>query len=206
MTRKLLAYIFKILHAIYPYRAYAYIRSRCNIIRSLWLRNSFKRCPDNVYLGKIGHIEHPECISLGKGVSFGDYFYLYANKQAGQPSPEITIGDNCWFGAGNHITANLRIEIGNNLLTGKHVTISDNNHGNTDIGTLREAPRLRNIVSKGSIRINDNVWIGDNAIILSGVTIGEGAVIAAGAIVTKDVPPYTIVGGNPAHIIKNSQP
>ena len=56
--------------------------------------------------------------------------------------------------------------------------------------------------SKGNIKIFDDVWIGSNAIILSGVTIGQGAVIAAGAVVTKDVPPYAIVAGNPAKIIK----
>jgi virginiamycin A acetyltransferase len=56
--------------------------------------------------------------------------------------------------------------------------------------------------SKGPIIIEDEVWIGTNAIIISGVTIGKSAVIAAGAIVTKDVPPYAIVGGNPARIIK----
>lgn len=56
--------------------------------------------------------------------------------------------------------------------------------------------------SKGDIRIEDDVWIGCNAIILSGVTIGQGAVIAAGAVVSKDVPPYSIVGGVPAHVVK----
>ena len=56
--------------------------------------------------------------------------------------------------------------------------------------------------TKGNIIIKDDVWIGANATILSGVTIGQGAVIAAGSIVTKDVPPYAIVGGNPAKIIK----
>ena len=56
--------------------------------------------------------------------------------------------------------------------------------------------------SKGDIIIKDDVWIGTNAIILSGVTIGQGAIIAAGAVVTKDVPPYAIAGGNPAQIIK----
>ena len=56
--------------------------------------------------------------------------------------------------------------------------------------------------SKGDIIVKDDVWIGANAIILSGVTIGQGAVIAAGSVVTKDVPPYAIVGGNPARVIK----
>lgn len=56
--------------------------------------------------------------------------------------------------------------------------------------------------SKGDIIVDDDVWIGQNAIILSGVHIGQGSVIAAGAVVTKDVPPYAIVGGVPAKIIK----
>ena len=56
--------------------------------------------------------------------------------------------------------------------------------------------------SKGDIIIQDDVWIGSNVIICSGVTIGQGAVVAAGAVVTKDVEPYSIVGGNPARLIK----
>lgn len=56
--------------------------------------------------------------------------------------------------------------------------------------------------SKGNIVIKDDVWIGQNAIICSGVTVGQGAVVAAGAVVTKDVEPYAIVGGNPAKFIK----
>lgn len=56
--------------------------------------------------------------------------------------------------------------------------------------------------AKGNIIVNDDVWIGDSALILSGVEIGQGAVIAAGAVVTEDVPPYAIVGGVPARVIK----
>lgn len=57
-------------------------------------------------------------------------------------------------------------------------------------------------VSKGDIVVGDDVWIGYNATILSGVTIGQGAIVAAGAVVNKDVPPYAIVGGVPARVIK----
>lgn len=60
--------------------------------------------------------------------------------------------------------------------------------------------------TKGAVIIEDEVWLGANSIILSGVTIGKGAIVAAGSVVTKDVPPYTIVGGNPAKFIKNRVP
>ena len=65
-----------------------------------------------------------------------------------------------------------------------------------EFGYAREAG------SKGDIVVKDDVWIGYGAIICSGVTIGQGAIVAAGAVVTKDVEPYAIVGGNPAHFIK----
>lgn len=57
-------------------------------------------------------------------------------------------------------------------------------------------------LTKGKIIVKDDVWIGMSVLILSGITIGQGAVIAAGSVVTKDVPPYAIVGGNPAKILK----
>ena len=56
--------------------------------------------------------------------------------------------------------------------------------------------------SKGDIIVGDDIWIGYGAVILSGITIGQGAIIGAGAIVTKNVPPYAVVGENPAKIIK----
>jgi tetrahydrodipicolinate N-succinyltransferase len=56
--------------------------------------------------------------------------------------------------------------------------------------------------TKGAVTVGDDVWLGHNAMVMSGVTISQGAVIAAGAVVTRDVPPYAIVAGNPARVVK----
>ena len=94
--------------------------------------------------------------------------------------------------------------IGDYCLTGKWVTITDKSHGETDRDSLLMSPAKRSTTAKGPVVIGDNVWIGDKATILPGVTIGDGAVIAANAVVTKDVPKYSVVGGNPARILKKN--
>lgn len=146
-------------------------------------------------------------IYIGEGTHFGEYGYLMAWERTcagGEFHPEIHIGKNCNFGAWNNITATNRIVIGDNLLTGKWVTITDNSHGETDYATLQQPPILRLVTSKGPVIIGNNVWIGDKATILPNVTIGDGAVIAANAVVTKDVPAYSVVAGNPAKVMKQA--
>lgn len=218
---------------IFGLKAFECCRSKKNMLRSFWLRPLFKQCPINVTFGKIGFIKGPEYISIGEGTSFVDGIYLTAfdsykvknselahlgevetistpkrkipcQSNIQRLTPVLSIGSNCSFGAMNHITCCNCITIGNNLLTGKWVTISDNNHGTTDFKTLECEPVYRPIVSKGAIIIGNNVWIGDGATILSGVTIGDGSVIAANSVVTKNVPPFCVVAGNPASIIKNN--
>lgn len=70
----------------------------------------------------------------------------------------------------------------------------------------RPAGGNQDAVSRGPVRIGHDVWIGAAALILDGITIGSGAVVAAGAVVTRDVPPYAIVGGNPARVIRHRFP
>ena len=64
----------------------------------------------------------------------------------------------------------------------------------------------REIISKGPVKIGRNVWIGDKTTILGGVSIGDGAIVAANSVVTKDVPPFCVVAGVPARIIKDLRP
>lgn len=100
------------------------------------------------------------------------------------------------------------------LIIGNYVSIASDslfllgtNHQTETITTYPLHSKLvgrtpMDALSKGPIIVEDEAWIGSNAIVLSGVTIGKGAIVAAGAIVTKSVPPYAIVGGNPAKIIR----
>lgn len=101
----------------------------------------------------------------------------------------------------------------NKLHIGSYCSIAENvmfllssEHNTSTVSTYPFQTKLVNSqqegVSKGDIIVDDDVWIGYGATIMSGVHIGQGAVVAAGAVVTKDVPPYTIVGGVPAKVIK----
>lgn len=161
----------------------------------------FAQAGDRIGFDGIKYLVGARYISIGDDSCFGCDLYLTAWNIDGN-MPEITIGENCSFGAWNHLSAANRIIIGDGLLTGKWVTIVDNSHGGSSIEELQIRPWLRPVVSKGPIIIGKNVWIGDKATILPGVTIGDGAIVAANAVVTKDVPAYSVVGGNPAKEIK----
>ena len=122
-------------------------------------------------------------VVVGKG-SYGVVNALFSNRN---DLRRLIIGNYCSIAEGVKF-----------LVCGEHSykTFSTYPFGVYNFGAVGEA------FSKGDIVVKDDVWIGYNAIILSGVTIGQGAVIAAGAVVTKDVPSYSVVGGNPAKVIK----
>lgn len=105
------------------------------------------------------------------------------------------------MGIGCHITAINEVSIGDDVLCGANVLISDNSHGDF-LQEYEVAPIRRKLCSKGPVHIGSKVWIGDNAIILGGVNVGDGSIIGANSVVTKDVPPYSIVAGAPARVIK----
>lgn len=197
----------RLLYSCFPWQwLNNFFKRKHSSIRSFWIRNAFKCCPSSVRFAKIRMLHDPEYISIGEKCCFQDYLYLTAWKeyQGDHFTPELIIGKRCSFGAFNHITCIKKVIIGDNCLTGKWVTISDNNHGTTDFDILHKAPIKRKLYTKGPVIIGNNVWIGDKATILGGVTIGDGAVIAANSVVTKDVPAYSVAAGNPAIVIKQN--
>jgi putative colanic acid biosynthesis acetyltransferase WcaF len=108
----------------------------------------------------------------------------------------ISIGELSSIGSGAWVYALDKIAIGKNVCVGEAVRLITGSH---DI----VSPHF-DLVTR-PITICDNVWIATGAVVLPGVTIGEGAVVAAGAVVTKDVEPWTVVGGNPAKFIKKRE-
>lgn len=99
----------------------------------------------------------------------------------------VRIGRESTVGDRTQIHACRLVEIGQRVMISWDVTLLENNYHSN---------------SRGPIVIGDDVWIGCHAIVLSGVTVGPGAVIAAGSVVTRDVPPHTLVGGNPARVLR----
>ena len=167
-------------------------------------KRSFKSFGKNTLLGSNSKIIKPKFMSIGNNSSICNGVELSCSEAV--PSigklPEMSIGDNVSIGEYSHVTCTNTLIIGNGVLTGKRVLITDNAHGASTRETLDQLPMSREIVSKGTVIIEDNVWIGEMACIMPGVKIGKGAIIGANAVVTKDVPAYAVVGGNPAKIIK----
>lgn len=144
---------------------------------------------------------NPQHIEVGRNVSIMSHCVLETCPAAGL-NPKMIIGDNVSIGEYSHITCANHIEIGVGLLTGRFVLITDNSHGRSVLKDADMKPLERRICSKGKVLIGKNVWIGDKATILPDVTIGDGAIIAANAVVSQDVPPYTVVAGCPAKVVK----
>jgi len=124
---------------------------------------------------------------------------------------KMVIGDYCYLGEFSKIWSAIEIIIGNNVLISHNVNIQDNNGHPLDKELRHE--HYKSIIKSGHphnglnlnekpVYIHDNAWIGFNSTILKGVTIGEGAIVAACSVVTKDVPPFTVVAGNPAVVVK----
>ena len=146
-------------------------------------------------------INNPQCLHLGKGVGIGSYTYIgpVLEDHGNKYTPKIIIGEGTWVGKHCSIAAIDKVEIGTHVLFAGYVHMTDHSHGYEDI-TRPITPQP--LFSKGPIIIEDDCWLGFSCEILSGVHIGKHSVIAARSVVTKDVPPYSIVAGNPARLIK----
>jgi lipopolysaccharide O-acetyltransferase len=174
-----------------------------------YLRNSFlkrKLHVRHLSVGPRAHLRGLSYISLGENFFAGDGLWLEAITRYGDESftPKIRIGQNVSISHWSHIACTHSVTIGDDVLIGSKVIITDHNHGsftrNTASPTL--PPAQRPLERDRPVVIGSNVWLGDGAVVCPGVTIGEGSVAGANAVVTTDVPPFTLVAGVPARPIR----
>ena len=129
--------------------------------------------------------------------SLGNYSVIESFACINNAVGDVIIGDHTRIGLHNTIIG--PVDIGNHVNLAQGITVTALNHNFSDTNKRIDEQG----VSTNPVTIEDDVWIGANAVILPGVTIGEHCVVAAGAVVTKDVPPHSLVAGVPAKVIKN---
>lgn len=132
--------------------------------------------------------------SIGKKAVIEDFCCV--NNMVG----EVIIGDNVHLGLSNTLIGPVRI--GNNTILAQNIVLSGLNHGYSD----PDIPIKDQKETTATIVVEEDCWIGANSVVVAGVTIGKHSIVAGGSVVTKNVPPYTIVGGNPAKILKQYNP
>lgn len=188
---------------VYPNKINKCINTLKNNLYTGYIQKNFAHFGNSVIMWKPYTLLGTQNIYIGNNVVIesGVQLVTYSTKDY---KPEIHISDNTLIRRNSHITAINKIRIGKNVLTGTNVLISDNEHGETSRQNMNVQPRLRQLVSKGEVIIEDNVWIGNNVCILGGVRIGMGSIIGANTVVTKDIPPYSIAVGVPAKIISHN--
>lgn len=148
---------------------------------------------EGVYLHAL-----PHGIEIGENTYVMHHAELHVYNFRDLPNAGITIGKNCLISEFTVLRGQGGITIGNNVYTSPFVQIVAVNHVYDD----PNRPIIEQGITAQGIVIEDDAWIGSSAIVLDGVRVGKGAVVAAGAVVSKEVPPHTVVAGVPAKVIK----
>jgi acetyltransferase-like isoleucine patch superfamily enzyme len=192
------------------------------VLRGLLIKVRIGKSAGLVLCGKKVRLYYPRCIRAGRsfsleegceivglskrGVVFGDRCTVGrfatirpTNVLVDEAGAGLKVGDRSNIGAYSYIGCSGYIEIGNNVMMGPRVNLMAENHN----FARADIPMKEQGVTRSFIKIEDDCWLGVNCTVVAGVTIGKGSIVAAGAVVTKDVPPYSIVGGVPARVIKS---
>ena len=174
-------------------------------IYTFLIKNSFRSFGKNSIIKPFLNFSEAQFISIGKNVNIGSSCRITVSTCFGKlktksiTKTKIKIGDNVDIGNNAFISANNNLQIGNHVIMAPYVFITDHDHGFQDITkNLHQQP----ITEGGFVKIEDNVFLGVKSSILKNVTIGTHSVVGANSVVTKDIPPYSVVAGNPAKIIK----
>ena len=140
-------------------------------------------------------------IHIGNSTMIGSHVALSAGMMPGQEcvtNPVVRIGDRCLIGRGSGVVGHFSIDIGNDVWTGHHVYITDQNHGYEDISI----PISQQTQVERAVSIGDGSWLGAGTVVLPGARIGKHVAVGANSVVTGTLPDYCVAVGAPARVIK----
>ncbi len=190
-------------------------------VRGLWHRLWLRRAGGMLLVGRGVALRNPQCIRVGRsvvledhcevqglsrqGITLGDHVTVgrmamirpsgYYRRAIGEG---LVVGDHSNIGPGCFIGCSGEVRIGSHVLMAAGVSMHAENHNIERVDVPIDAQG----VTREGIVIEDDCWLGSGCIILAGVRIGRGAVVAAGSVVTRDVPPYAVVAGVPARVVR----
>jgi acetyltransferase-like isoleucine patch superfamily enzyme len=157
---------------------------------------------------------HPHNRHVRESIVLGGHCHIRGHLLTFAHGGRITMGEYCFLGENSKIWSAAEISIGDRVLIAHNTSIFDNDTHPLNPG--KRHAQFVEIITRGHpteldlqeepVRIEDDVWIGCNVVVLKGVTIGRGAIVGAGSVVTESVPPYVIVAGNPARIVRELTP
>jgi lipopolysaccharide O-acetyltransferase len=159
-----------------------------------------------IRIGPRSYLRGLSSIEMGEDFAAGDGLWLEAITRFNDQVfiPRIVIGKHVRVSHFVHIAAAHLVEIGDNVLVGSKVLISDHNHGqySREHTPPHVAPTLRPLDHDRRVVIGRNVWLADGVVVTAGATIGEGSVIGANSVVIGNIPPFVIASGMPATVRK----
>lgn len=198
-------------------KLYSYLRQQ-RIKKTLYTNKKRIIIGDGTIIQQNAHFVLRNCTVERPFITIGKDSLLDCDFFIENGNGRISVGDRVHIGGNTKIISIQNIEIGNDVTIAWDCTLYDHNSHSVfwnerSNDTLQELEDLNSsgdflknknwdVVKSDRISIKDKVWLGFNVTVLKGVTIGEGAVVGAGSVVTHDIPPYTVVAGNPARIIR----
>jgi acetyltransferase-like isoleucine patch superfamily enzyme len=203
IIKQTLHVIVNLFYILFSPKLFSLLNVRFNQVYSFYKSNEFNR------VGSC-YFQYPLYLQGGRNIIIGDNFNsslrfrleAYEEHLGYKFSPKITIGDNVSINSDCHIGAINEIIIEDGVLIASKVFITDHYHGEINSEAIKIPPSGRKLYCKGAVRIEKNVWIGEGVAILPNVIIGENSIIGANSVITKNIPKNSVVGGNPARIIR----